>query len=273
MYRNKLIFSGVGLLGILILAACAIPGLGSQVVTATPNTMATSISGTALASRHLTEQAYTPTLPPTMTLTPTPVISSYGTSFEKREDGTAVFTDHRAGIQIVFPSNWLAMRVGEKEYYQAWEKNGAQNPILLDAITSTQNLDLNRFRITAYDMHPDHVLYDNLPKINIVFVEGDVRDLKQVEHDESSDPSILTGYKLLPSEFRKTSAGLDVLLIQYQWQSTNSANQSFIGYYRGILFKTASGTVAMDLFIPMDIKEALEAEQQQILDSVTLLTP
>ena len=275
MNRNNIYLRLSSFMILTAIMACAIPGQKAQPVpTSTFDpVMATSIVGTVQASTRLTEQSYTPTPIPTETLIPTPVISSYGTSLTKRDDGSALFTDHRAGIQILFPANWLAMRVGEPEYYQAWEKEGAQNPNLLDAITSIQNLDLNTFRITAYDIHPEHVLYDNIPKINIVFLQGDSRTLKKVDYDERTRTSILKDYKSLPSEFKKTSTDLEILIISHQWQSTATANQPYIGYYKGIVFKVPDGTMFIDLFIPLDQKEPLELELDQIVDSVTLLNP
>jgi hypothetical protein len=166
------------------------------------------------------------------------------------------------------------MRVGEPEYYKAWEKEGAQNPVLLDAITSTQNLDLNTFRITAFDMNSEHVLYDNIPKINVVFLQNDTRILRQVEYDERTKKSILSNYKFLPSEFRTMSSGLEVLIIQHQWKATSSTtHESFTGYYKGFIFKVPTGIVAIDLFIPIDLKESLGQELEQIVESITMLGP
>lgn len=230
-----------------------------------------SVASTAQA---LTKQAAIPTATPAVITTATAVISSYGTSLTKLTDGSALFTDQRAGVQITFPANWLAMRVGEPEYYQAWEGPAAGNLILLDAITSAQNLDLNTYRIVAFDIDPDHVLYENIPKINVVFVQGDVRTLRQVEYDERTQSSILKGYKFLPSEFKKTSSGLEVLILKHQWEATTSTtHETYTGYYKGFLFKVPDGTVAIDLFIPLDQQEPLELELDQIIDGVTLLNP
>jgi hypothetical protein len=261
---------------LLVVVACALP---AQTIQPTPridpNAIETAIVGTLQASNR---EAQPPGSTTTATVSSTEapaspaIISSYGTSLVLREDGSKEFRDYRAGIQIVFPPNWLAMRVGEPEYYEAWEKEGAQNPHLLDAITSTQTLDLNRFRITAYDMHPEHVLYENLPKINIVFVQDDGRTLKQIDADERNAPSPLSERKFLPSDFTETASGLPILVIQYQWKSSD-ATRSYISLYKGVLFKVPTGTVAIDLFIPFDHKETIAPEYDQIINSLTLLSP
>lgn len=278
MNRNKLYLSLSGLVMLMTILACVIPGQATQPAPIVdPNVIQTSIAGTAQTITEQTVQAVlastdTPIVP-VETATPQITISSYGTSLTKREDGSTQFVDHRAGVQIIFPSNWLAMRAGESEYYQAWENEGRDNPNLLDAITSIQNLDLNRFRVTAYDTHPEHIIYDNLPKINVVFVQDDTRTLKEVEADEIKNRPPVTDYKLLSSEFQEISGGLEILIIQYEWQSATPANQFYTGFYHGVLFKVPTGTVAIDLFIPLDQKEPLELELNQIIGSITLFNP
>lgn len=273
MYHNYSYRSWVGFIILLALAACALPPPNTQSVK-TPN-VETSVAGTLSVALMQTEQASRSTstaIVPTQALTALPVVSSYGTSLIAREDGSIEFIDYRAGVQILFPPNWLALRVGEPEYYKAWEKEGTRNPHLLDAITSIQNLDLDRFRVTAYDLYPEHVLYDNLPKIHVVFVQADPRTLKQVERDERKAKSPLAQRKFLPSAYQKTPDGLEFLIMQYQWKSSN-ANISYTSLYQGVFFKLPTGTVAIDLFIPAELKETLQPEFDQIVDSITLFTP
>src|SRR5690349_17126208 len=101
-----------GLFLLMAVFACVIPG---QVATPAPaadaNALSTFIAGTAQALAVQTEQAVTllaPTMTasavPTETLTPTPEISLEKTSLVTQGDQSAVFTDHKAGIQITFPS-------------------------------------------------------------------------------------------------------------------------------------------------------------------------
>lgn len=188
-------------------------------------------------------------------------------------DGSTVFVDQRAGIQLIFPANWLAMRVGEPEFYQAWEGEGSRNPALLDAITAIQNLDLNRFRITAFEMNPENVAHGSIPKINVVYIQDDDRTLRKIEYDERTAKSVLKDYKFLPSTFQTTPDGFEILIIHHQWNATSLDHQSYTGYYKGFLFKVPTGTVAIDLFIPMDVREPMEQELEKIFESVTFLDP
>ncbi|HKY55042.1 MAG TPA: hypothetical protein VJM08_12080 [Anaerolineales bacterium] len=261
-----------GFVALHTIISCVIPGqTAGPSFSTNPNTIETFIAGTAQVSAQATFISATLTSAPV--ITPTAIISSYGTSLSKREDGSTIFIDHRARVQIIFPANWLAIRVGEPEYYQAWEKEGTQNPALFKALSAVQNLDLNSYRITAFDTHSEHVFYDNLPKVNVVFLADDSRTLQQIEADERRRRPALADYKYLPSEILKTSSGLETLMIQNQWSAATSANQIYTGYYKGFIFKAPGGTVSIDLFIPLEMKELLEVEHNQILESVSLLNP
>ena len=112
---------------LLTIVACALPGQTIQPAPANnPNAISTAVAGTALAAEQQTQQASpvlaTATVAPTDTLTPMPKISSAGTSLLSLADGSTQFTDHVAGMQMVFPAGWLLVRLGEAEYYEVLEK-------------------------------------------------------------------------------------------------------------------------------------------------------
>ena len=106
--------------GFVILMAVFACALSPQAVQPTsgidPNAVETAIVGTLQSSGQQTEQvdsmSPTPALP---AVTSTPKVSLYGTSLWTREDQSAVFVDHKAGIQLVIPAGWLPVRVNEEE--------------------------------------------------------------------------------------------------------------------------------------------------------------
>lgn len=276
MHRSYLRYTASTFVLLLAMIACALPGrINQPQANTSPDRIGTAVAGTAQASAKQTEQASlvtnTPIIVPTQTFISQGVISSYGTSLVRLEDGSTQFKDHRAGVQITFPSNWLPVRPGEPEYYEAWEKEGIKNQWVLEEIASIQNLDLDVFRVNAYDMHPEHLFYDTLPKINVVFRQGDARTLKQVEADEKrmAENSIQSGHKFLSSSFQETSGGLHVLIFQAQWKA-----QSYdLTHYTGTFFQVPTGIMFIDFYIPSDHKEAVESERAQIVESITLFTP
>jgi hypothetical protein len=240
-----------------------------------PDLVQTSVAGTAQAAANQTEQAgpvtSTPMIAPTEHLPSPEVISSSGTSLVKLGDGSTQFKDYRAGIQIIFPPNWMPIRVGESEYYTASEKWGTQNPWFLEEIGWIQSLDVNLFRVNAYDTEPAHLFYGTFPKINVVFHQGDTRTLKQVEADEKKiiANSVKSGDKFLSSSFQETSSGIPILVFQSEWKA-----QSYdMAHDTGTFFKVPTGMIFIDFYVPSDQQEAMEPERAQIVESITLFTP
>jgi hypothetical protein len=203
------------------------------------------------------------------TLVAPEVISSYGTSLVKLADGSIQFKDYRAGVQILFPPNWLPVRPGEPEYYRALEKEGAKNQWIVDDLAAFQDLDLNVFRVNAYDMHPEHLLNEGPPRVHVIFQQNDSRTLREIEADEKRmiKKSVYAGHKFLASDFQTTAGGLEILIFEDQSGSVNPI------YNRGTFFKVPAGLVVIDIYVPVEQKEILLPEYDQILGSITLFTP
>ena len=261
--KKKYLFTG---LLIVMLSAAACGQAAPAVPTIDTSARATSLAGTAVAAFGTA----TPIPSPTETRVPTPVVSAQGTSLVTQADGSVFFVDNKAGIQMTFPAGWLAMRVGEPEYYIAAEKVGTQNEWFLEEIAWLQSLNLDVFRLHAYDLHPEHVLNDILPKINVVFIQEDERTLRQIEADERTliKRSVKNGHKHLSSDFQVLS-GLDVLIFQSQWDAISFS----AAHYKGTFFKVPAGTVVLDFYIASEQQEALEPEWKQVVESITLLNP
>lgn len=262
----------------LSMLACGLPAQNvPPTANVDPNAIETAIVGTLEASAKQTQQAglatsaaYTGS---TSTATPVTSTSSSGTSLVYLADGSTQFIDHTAGMQTAFPPGWLLVRVGEQEYYAAWEKEETKNPLFLDIFASMQNLDPKVFRVTALDIRPDHMSNENILQIEVVFNEGDTRTLKQVKSDETKSHPPLVGYKLLSSQFFQTSQGMQALNMEIQWKYTNDADASTRGYRRRVIFEVPSGIMALDLLTTLDKKDLVMPEYDQVLNNVTLTTP
>ena len=260
-----------GFVILLTIVSCAFPDQTSQPAVGPAVTKTSHALAAPTAQANLI--TVTPTIFPTKTLTPTPNISSYGTSLVNLADGSTQFTDHEAGLQIRIPSEWLAVRIGEQEYYQAWEKVGTQNPEFLHKFASIQSLDPNTFRMTAVDIRVEHILYEHVPTLDVIFAQGDVRTLNEVRIDETEKSRPLANYKLLSSNFQKTPNDIETVIIEFQWESATSDNQHYLSYSKRVLFKVPTGTVSIDLHIPLEQKISLGLEFDQIVSSMTLFTP
>lgn len=274
MRRNhRSLFLFVSLI-LLLLVAC------SRSVTPAPITnpgqVETSLASTArwLAQQTETAQGFTatPSVVPTVTLTPTPKISSAGTSIEILTDGSTRFTDHTAGIEVVFPVGWLTVRMGEPEYYQAWDKEAVKNPVFQTMFASMQNTDPNQFRVTSIDTR-SAVTYQTYSKMEIVFAPNDERSLNEVRIDQTSRKHGLAKFKLLSSSLAKTANELEVAIIDFQWQSATPENELFTSYHRDVIFKVPAGTVALQITCGLTEKDNALPELEKVIDSVKFLNP
>ena len=275
MYQNYFLHILSGSILLLAMLACGSP---AQTIPPTagldPNAIETSIARTLEASAKQTEQAsLIPSAVSTETPTQVPKISSSGTSLVNLADGSTQFTDYVAGMQMVIPPGWLVVRVGESEYYAAWEKEATKYPIFVDIFASMQNLDPKAFRMNAFDIRPDRLSTNDVPEIQVVFGDEDTRTLNEIRADQKRNPPPLTGYKLLSSEISETSQGIQTLNEEIQWNYTNSAGQPTTSYRKRVFFATPGGIMAIDLLTIMDKKDLMMPDFDQVNNSITLLTP
>jgi len=274
MNHNKLYLSGF--ITLVAMMACVIPGRTVQLVpTIDPNSIGTFIVETAQAAAQQTEQANfvvvsMPTILPTETPAPTAVVSAQGTSLETKGDGNILFTDHKAGIQVTIPSGWLAMRVNEKEYYDAFALDVTlANPPINDRLTQIQKNNLDFFRLDAIDIRPGHIVNGLISDISVIFEEDDIHTLEEWEELERERVSPFTGYKFLSSEYQQTANGMRVLVIEQSWDWATGGTL----YYRRVFFSLLSGTVVLDLQTHLDFKDTVLPDFEQVLNSLTVLNP
>lgn len=262
-----------GIFLLFVLASCSLSGQPDAPQSAgTPDPTEVSMVETAQAMLELTEQIgkAAPTAIPTETLTPTPQVSLSGTGLVFREDQTAEFTDHKAGIRLTIPAGWLAVRINEDEYYKAFTLPIVlENQPIFNRLNQIQTHDVNFFRLDAIDTRPGHIVNGLISDISVIFQEGDTRALEEWRRVESQQKSPYAGFKYISSTYQETADGTRVLVIERSWDWTSSGSV----YYRGIFFSLPTGTVVLDLQTSMDFKETVLPDFEQVMNSLTLLTP
>jgi hypothetical protein len=259
---------------LLAILACAMPGQTiSPAPVIDPNAISTAVAGTAHAAEQQTQQANslppTATIVPTNTMTPQPKVSSAGTSLLNLADGSTQFTDHTAGIQVVFPSLWLVFRVGEPEYYAAWEKPETQNPAFSNIFASIQDNDPKIFRGYAFDVRPGHMPNGIATSIGIVF-QVDMRSLEELEQALRNNNLPCEDLKLISSGYQKTNSGLRALVVE---KSCRAGGDAGTVYFRYVLFSLPSGTMSLSFETNFEYKDVMLTDFDQVVNSVTILNP
>ena len=275
MNPNRLYLSLSGLIMLMTIVACVIPGQTTQPAPITnPSSVETSLASTARALAQQTETANgftaTPIIVPTDTLTPTPKISLAGTSLVVREDQSAVFTDHKAGIQLNIPAGWMPIRVNEEEYYRAFTLDVVlKNPAYNEHITKIQDANLDNFRLDATDIRDGHTSDGILSNIQVIFEPGDLRSLEKWEQAERDRHHPFANFKFISASYPQTTNGTRVLVIEQSW----SAGKIHTVYYRGVFLSLQSGTIVLDFYANNNFKDTVLPDFEQVVNSLTLLNP
>ncbi len=273
MKRNRS-YTIVNMLVILLaMLACALPGQTIQPEPGIgPITIESAVAGTAQAASQQTEQANpvsTSTIVSTDIPTSTPKISVSGTSLIMREDQSTLFTDYKAGIQLAIPAGWLALRLGEDEYLKAYSSDVVlQNQAIQDRLAIIRDLDTDHFRLEAIDVRSGTTEV-GLTVIDVDFESGDVRSLEEWEKAERNRSHPFAKFKFLSAKYPQINNGTRVLVIEQSWAYDQVRTQ----YYRGVFFSLPSGTMVLDFFVDAEQKDAILPEFDQVVNSVTPLSP
>lgn len=266
MNRNKLYLLLCGFVMLITITAC-----GRKTPTAPaidPSLLATNAAGTAQASVQLTEQASIPTLIPA---TSTPQISPIsGTSLVVHENQSALFIDHRAGIQLTIPAGWLPIRVNEDEYYKAYTLDVVMaNPQITDRLTQIQSHNTDFFRLDAIDTRPGHIVDGIISDISVIFEEYDTRTLQEWLKAERGRKSPFKGFKFISSEYQETANGTPVLMIEQSWDGVPSGTL----YFRSVFFSLPTGTIVLDFQSNLGFKDTVLPDFEQVVNSLTSINP
>jgi hypothetical protein len=270
MKQNKYQLGLIGFGLILILAACV---QTTQPIT-NPSSVETVLASTARALAKQTEAANpitaTPSLTPTETPTPTPKISLYETSLVVGEDQSALFIDHKAGIQLTIPAGWMPIRVNEEEYYKAFALDVVlENPAINEHLTAIQDVNLEYHRLEAIDIRPEHVPNGIISNFNVIFESGDVRSLEKWEQAERNRRPPLVNYKFLRSSYPIIDNGMRVLVIE-SWDASGKKGTI---YYRGVFFSLPTGTLVLDFYTNNEFKDIVLPDFEQVINSLSMLNP
>ncbi len=260
------------LIGSLFLSSVSGCGRSGPKPVVNPPGVETSLASTARAFAKQTEAANplsaTPSPTATATPTPTPRISVNGTMLVKNEDGSALFTDTTAGIQMLIPAGWLPLRVNEEEYYQAFTSQiAASNPAIGERLTEIQDADLNTFRLDAIDVRDGHTVNGIITDIYVNFYPGDARSLEQVAQAEGKKKSAFKNYLFLNRGYPKTSDGTRTLVIDRTW----TQDQTKKIFQRSVFFSLPSGVLSLNLYSHKDFKDTVLPDFEQVINSMTPL--
>lgn len=247
--------------------------------TSNPNMFSTMVAETAMALMTQTGNAMplptaTPAYP-TETLTPLPtetaVVSQEGTSLTRQDDASTLFVDNVAGLKVSIPEGWVVVRLNEQEYFDAWAK-AVDDPVLSYSMEFVQSLDPAIFRAHAFNTNPEYVHEELGTTIDVIFLENDPKSLEEVAEVEKQ-PKAYEGFEIISAEYQVRPDGLELFILEEQWQGLSSLGQPVPVYYKRVVFKVSSGTVDIDLLVPREIMNDVLPEFDLMIEQLSVFTP
>jgi hypothetical protein len=281
------------------ITACAMPGLttpSAPILAPTVDTglIETMVAGTVSADITQTEQARpTSTVTPTFTATsaatftasvtpspaptetPTAKTSLSQSTLTKQADGSMLFTDDRAGYEIKLPAGWLAVRINEQEYQDAFSLGEAANANFQQSLLSVQNENPNVLRLFALDTQAAHIQNDFVTDMRFVFNEQ-----KNISLNSDADlQAIAKGIPASAVVFRfevtlvkiiTSASGMQLGVIEAKSSFTNPAGADVPLYQKQIFFNTKNGTQLIAFTTVSDLKETLLPAFDSMLETIKL---
>ena len=285
MAKNYLItFMLSGLTILLLVTACTpAPAVVSTqpqpLSTSNPDAFSTLVAETAgvfitqtmQAIPTATETILLPTETPPPTGTATSTDDNESTSLTEMEDGTTQFFDYQAGVKLSFPAGWLAVRLSELEFMDAWVA-AVDDPIMLSSMEAVQSLDPVTYRVHAFNTQEGYVYDGQGSTIAVLFAQSDMRELENLAEDELQ-PKGLESYRLIAPSYQVRPDGLELFILEESWQGVSSTEQPVMIYHERVIFKVSTGTVMIDLYAPLEIQDSLLPEFDTLIEQISIFVP
>ncbi len=221
---------------------------------------------------------FTPSITPSPTPSSTPTYAATATSLpggrvkEEQSDGTTLFTDYNARCQVTFPKNWTLLILGEDDINALPENVLAQQQNVSEMIETLKKTDVNKIiRVVGYNFKAQQGRY--IPNINIsydtnaIYAALSLKDL--VDAMVAYYPSL--NIKVINSEMKQTSSGIEIGAIEAQWSMKASGSQTVNLEQKQIFFKSGEGVVVLTFSTVKGAAMDLSADFQDLIESVQLL--
>ncbi|MDO9300191.1 MAG: hypothetical protein Q7T89_02365 [Anaerolineales bacterium] len=289
--NNKRTFF-IALMFLATITACVVPGLptaSAPVFAPTVDTsrIATMVAGTVSAAIAQTEQAQpTATPPPTSavtsaptsapTETPTPQASVSQSALTKQEDGSTLFADERAGYEIKLPTGWLAVRINEQEYLDAFWLEETANTHIQQSLLNVQAEDPNVLRLLAIDTQAAHIQNEFVTDIRFVLDEQKTislnsdADLQAIAEKIPASATVFR-FEVTSVKIVTSASGTQFGVIEAKSSFTNTTGAEVSIYQKQVFFNVKAGTQSISLTTVADLKETLLPAFDAMLETVKIV--
>jgi len=290
---------------LMIILACVVPGLPTAstplpTLTADTGAIETLVAGTVSAAIAQTQQSIpgpspvvvivtasadstptptvasspTPTYTVTPTFTATPTQNPSQSALTRHEDGSVLFRDDLADYKIKLPLGWLALRINEKEFLDAFSLEEAANTHVQQSLLGIQNEDPNILRLFVFD--PSHIQNDFVTDMRFVFDRGGRislttdADLQSIAAKIPNSAAVFR-FEVTSVKMGTSTSGVDFGVIEARSSFTSAAGADVGLYQKQVFFNVPLGTQSITFTTVADLKEILLPAFDAMLETVTLI--
>jgi hypothetical protein len=282
----------IALIFLVIIAACVVPGLPTAsapvfaptVDTSRIDTMVAETVSAAIAQTEQAQPAATSTLAstsapistPAPTETPTLQASPSQSTLARQEDGSMLFADERAGYEIKLPAGWLAVRVNEQEYLDAFSLAEAANTSIQQSLLSVQAEDPNAFRLLAIDTQAAHIQNDFITEMRFVLDEqkiislGSDADLQAIAREIPAS-AVVFRFEVTSVKIVTSAGGTQFGVIEAKSSFTNPAGADVPVYQKQVFFNAKTGTQSIIFTTVTDLKQTTLPVFDTMLETIKIV--
>ncbi len=279
MKKHTPIIFAVSLLWVTALA-CAIPGQAASVPPPTVDSaqLDAIVAETVSAALQLTASAATPTPPATSTSAPTVEPTASATplpqsSITQQADGTSLFIDETAGFNMIVPPGWLAVRIDQLEYYDAFSLPQAADPNLQTALMEINSLDPKIHRLFIFDLQDGHLQSGFVNNVNIVLNAGSSISLKtddEIKTTAKALPDTVPGLAVQSSSVTETASGIQIGVILSELGSQKEDGTQLALFQKQVLLNVKGGILVITFTTEQGIKDATLPFFDTMIESIQL---
>lgn len=229
---------------------------------------------------------------PTNTITPTPTKTPFptateilptstptelpypqtGSELEKSDDGLTVYTDYAGAYIANPPAEWLALRLGEVEYDEAWDLPETAAPEIQASLQAIKELDAKTHRLFILDIQEGHFSNGFITNIEFVLSPETEASLEEVfAQSVLGLPETLPGVLITAADITKTSSELPIGFIVSERELKADTGQNLRIYQKQVIFMVKNRSLAITLSSTVDFKDQVLPDFETMIDDFKLL--
>ena len=160
------------------------------------------------------------------------------------------------------PAGWLAVRVNEQEYLDAFSLEEAANTNIQQSLLSVQTENPNTFRLLALDTQAAHIQDEFVTDMRFVLDEqknislSSDADLQAIAKEISASATVfrfeVTSVKIITS-----ASGIQFGVIEAKSSFTNAADADVMIYQKQVFFNVKTGTQSISFTTVEGLKDKI----------------